>query len=268
MFKKIVCSDIDGTLLNKDRELSSKTIEVVKSISPVPFILISSRMPRAMFHLQKELGITNLPMIAYNGALLIDQEKVLYSSEIDSKIAKQIAEFCQNTSIHTSLYHNDEWFVPAMDYWAERERNNTKVIPQVNPISKTLETWLEQQKGLHKIMCMGEENEIERLAIFLQKEFKNEVIGYRSKATYLEISPRNISKRTAIDILLKVKYPTIGLENVIAFGDNYNDVEMLQSVGVGVAVENAISEVHAIAKNKTLSNKDDGVAIFLESYFS
>ena len=90
MFKKIVCSDIDGTLLNKDRELSSKTIEVVKSISPVPFILISSRMPRAMFHLQKELGITNLPMIAYNGALLIDQEKVLYSSEIDSKIESVI----------------------------------------------------------------------------------------------------------------------------------------------------------------------------------
>jgi len=268
MFKKIVCSDIDGTLLNKDRELSPKTIAVVKSISPVPFILISSRMPRAMFHLQKELAITHLPMIAYNGALLVDQGKVLYSSEIDSKTAKRIAEFCQNTSIHTSLYHNDEWFVPAMDYWAERERNNTKVIPAVNPISKTLESWLQQQKGLHKIMCMGEENEIERLAVFLEQEFKNEIIGYRSKATYLEISPRNISKKTAIELLLRLKYPTIGLENVIAFGDNYNDVEMLQSVGVGVAVENAIAEVHAIAKNKTLSNKDDGVAIFLESYFS
>ncbi len=267
MYKNIVCSDIDGTLLNKERELSPKTITVVKSISPVPFILISSRMPRAMFHLQKELGIANLPMIAYNGALLIDQEKVLYSSEIDSKITKQIAEFCQNTSIHTSLYHNDEWFVPAMDYWAERERNNTKVTPEVNPISKTLETWLKHQKGLHKIMCMGQEDEIQRLAIFLEQEFKNEVIGYRSKATYLEISPRNISKKTAIDLLLRLKYPTIGLENVIAFGDNYNDLEMLKSVGVGVAVENAIPEVLAIAKNKTLSNKEDGVAVFLEQYF-
>lgn len=268
MYKNVVCSDIDGTLLNKDRQLSQKTIAIVKSISPVPFILISSRMPKAMFHLQEELEITNLPMVAYNGALIVDQNKILHSEEIDLDVAEQIFKFCKNTSIHISLYHNDEWFVPAMDYWADRERNNTKVIPDVHPISNTLIKWLEEHKGAHKIMCMGEENEIEKLSIFLKEEFENEVIGYRSKETYLEISPKNISKKTAINLLLKLKYPEIRLENVIAFGDNYNDIEMLQSVGVGVAVQNANDAVLAIAKNKTLSNKEDGVAVFLESYFS
>ena len=55
---KLICSDIDGTLLNKDRELSKRTISAVKNISPTPFILISSRMPQAMSHLQEELMIS------------------------------------------------------------------------------------------------------------------------------------------------------------------------------------------------------------------
>lgn len=267
MYKNLVCSDIDGTLLNKDRELSQRTIDVVQGISPIPFILISSRMPKAMIHLQKELGITNFPMVAYNGALIVNQNKVIFSEEIGSNVTNEIAKFCKKTSIHISLYHNDDWFVPAMDYWADREQNNTKVIPHVRPIQKTLIKWMEEKKGAHKIMCMGEENEIEQLSLFLQKEFEHEVIGYRSKATYLEISPRNISKKTAIELLLKLEYPSIGLENVIAFGDNYNDIEMLQSVGVGVAMQNAIDSVLAVAKKKTLSNKEDGVAVFLEQYF-
>lgn len=264
---QLVCSDIDGTLLNKDRELSQKTISVVRGIAPIPFILISSRMPKAMFHLQQELGITNLPMIAYNGALIIDQENILYSSEIDSNVAEQITGFCQQTDIHVSLYHNDEWFVPTMDYWAGREKNNTKVNPEINSVQKTLSQWLFEEKGAHKIMCMGEENEIEKLAIYLEKSFHNNVIGYRSKPTYLEISPRKTTKKTAIEFLIKLKYPTINLENVMAFGDNYNDIEMLQAVGVGVVVQNANDEVLAIAKNRTLTNKEDGVAVFLEQYF-
>ena len=65
---KLVCTDIDGTLLNKDRELSSKTIEIIKETKEKhPVILIYSRMPKAMTHLQNELDILENPFIAYNG---------------------------------------------------------------------------------------------------------------------------------------------------------------------------------------------------------
>ena len=64
---KIIFSDIDGTLLNGDRTLSEATIRQVKRLkNTIPFILVSSRMPDQMYHLQKDLGIEGLPIIAYN----------------------------------------------------------------------------------------------------------------------------------------------------------------------------------------------------------
>ncbi len=264
---KLIYSDIDGTLLNKERELSVRTITAIKRISPVPFILVSSRMPQAMFHLQKELNITHLPMIAYNGALITNQKAVLQSTEIKHQVSIDLVQFCSKMSIHLSLYHYNEWYVPAMDYWEKRESNNTKVTPKVQDIKTTLKNWKNENKGAHKIMCMGDEKEIDTLVNFINTNFSDVIIGYRSKPTYLEIAPKNISKKTAIQFLIEQEYPNCTLENTIAFGDNYNDIEMLQSVNIGVAVKNSKNEVIAIADEITESNINDGVAIFLEKYF-
>lgn len=263
---KLICSDIDGTLLNKERELSNRTITAVKNISPTPFILISSRMPQAMLHLQEELDISHLSMIAYNGGLIIDQGKVLHSTEIAAQISSGLFQFCKDTSIHMSLYHHLEWYVPAMDYWADRESNNTKVIPEIQDIELTLDQWKTKNKGAHKIMCMGDANEIDTLVSFIENNYANDIIAYRSKSTYLEISHRSISKKTALEDLLKYKYPELQLKNIMAFGDNYNDIDMLKNVGLGVAVQNAIQEVLEVADKTTLQNTEDGVAIFLENF--
>jgi Cof subfamily protein (haloacid dehalogenase superfamily) len=261
---KLICSDIDGTLLNIHRELSGKSISVIKDIKHLPFVLISSRMPQAMQHLQKELDIIDLPLIAYNGGLILEGDEILDSTEIPIEITESLCDFSSNTNIHTSLYNGYNWFVPEIDYWANRESNNTKVTPQVQDIERTLVHWQENNKGAHKIMCMGEKNEIDALAAFIDENYQDEIIGYRSKATYLEISPASISKKTAIETLLQLKYPELSLSDVLAFGDNYNDMDMLKEVGIGVAVQNAISEVLAVADRTTLSNIDDGVATFLE----
>ena len=264
MQTKLICSDIDGTLLNKDRELSTKTIAVIKDMAPMPFILISSRMPQAMEHLQEELDIAHLPLICYNGGLIIEGEEVVHSTEINLDITKALVDFCSDTEIHSSLYHGREWYVPGMDFWANRESNNTKVVPVLQAIEMTLEKWKSESKGAHKIMCMGKPTELDSLVAFIENNYNDEIIGYRSKPTYLEISPKSISKKTSLETLLSLQYPELGLQNVMAFGDNYNDVDMLSAVGVGVAVENAISEAKDVADHKTACNIDDGVALFLE----
>ncbi|MCK0132597.1 HAD family hydrolase [Flavobacteriaceae bacterium F08102] len=263
MHIKLICSDIDGTLLNKDRALSDRTIKAIQTTN-LPFILISSRMPKAMTHLQKAIGNEDAPLIAYNGGLLLHKDEVLSSTEITHEVSFTIADFCTQAKLHMSLYHHDEWYVPSMDYWAEREANNTKVQPLVQGLSKTLNQWKIDQKGAHKIMLMGDETAIDEVEILLKNNYSDQVIGYRSKPTYLEIAHRNISKKTAIESLLAAKYPEHNFENVLAFGDNYNDIEMLKAVGLGVAVKNAKAEVIAIANETTEANIDDGVAVFLE----
>ena len=264
---KLICTDIDGTLLNKDRELSEKTINQVQRIAPLPFVLISSRMPKAMRHLQEQFKNTSTPLIAYNGGLVLDNDIVLHSTFINNDVLEVIINKCVETEIHLSLYYADEWYVPSMDYWANREANNTKVKPIVESNKAVLSKWKEEGKGAHKIMCMGDETEIDILYNTLEKEYSNEIMLYRSKPTYIEISHKSISKKTAIEVLLKRCYPTLSMNNVVAFGDNYNDIEMLKSVGLGVAVSNANIEVLAIADKITDTNKNDGVAKIIEELF-
>lgn len=269
---KLVCSDIDGTLLNENRVLSKRTIEAIKSIKHnLPVILVSSRMPKAMKHLQNDLDIMKDPLIAYNGGLIIDYEddeqRVLFSEEIPLDVTALILQFVKKSKIHISLYHNDEWYVPAMDYWAEREQNNTKVIPQVAELEDVYQSWMKEGKGPHKIMCMGDETEIQMLYNYLQKHNAETVHAYRSKDTYIEIASKKISKLTALNYLLEYKYAHIKLSEVVAFGDNYNDEEMISGVGMGVAVANARDVVKEAANEITLGHKEDGVAIALEKLF-
>ena len=265
---RLICTDIDGTLLNKDRELSNSTIEEVRRVSPVPLVLISSRMPNGMRHLQKEFGNENTPLIAYNGGLVLDDEKILHSTFIKNTVLKEIIQQCTNTTIHLSLFHGDEWYVPSMDYWAKREENNTKVTPEVKCSTKVLNTWIEEGKGAHKIMCMGDEQEIDALYKSLETSYSDEIMLYRSKETYIEISHKDISKKTAIDVILDECYPTLSMDNVVAFGDNYNDIEMLKAVGLGVAVGNANYEVLKVANAVTDTNKNDGVAKAIKEFFN
>ncbi len=264
MKPKLICSDIDGTLLNKNRELSERTIHAINNMAPIPFVLISSRMPKAMYHLQNELSIEETPIIAYNGALILEKNKIVYSTEINLKTIKNIVNFCSNTNLHTSLYHNNEWYVPSFDYWAKRESQNTKVEPCVQSLHTTLKNWKDERKAAHKIMIMGDEKEINALSDWLNLNYHESIISYRSKPSYLEIAPRSVSKKTAIKKLIQHKYSNIIFSEVIAFGDNYNDIEMLKSVGIGVAVRNAKKEVLEIADQITASNIEDGVAKFLE----
>jgi len=264
---KIVFSDIDGTLLNKNRELSPATITEIKKLkNKIPFILISARMPSAMRHLQKELDIEELPLICYNGGLILVNNKVLNSTEIPIDILEDLSNWNSEISCHLSLYHQDEWYVPSMDKWALREQNNTKVEPEIKSYREVIKKWKSEQKGAHKIMAMGEESQIDQIRDYLAEKFPDQLHLYRSKNTYLEIAPKRISKYTAIELLLHQHFNLSSIE-AIAFGDNYNDVEMLKNIGYGVAVGNARPETLKVANAIAEMSTEDGVAKSLKQLF-
>jgi len=264
---KIVFSDIDGTLLNKDRELSSATIAEIKKLkNKIPFILISARMPAAMRHIQNELDIEELPLICYNGGLIIVNNEVVSSTEIPIDIVEDLSCWNSEINCHLSLYHQDEWYVPAMDEWALKEQNNTKVEPEIRSDREVIKKWNSEKKGAHKIMAMGEESQIDQIRDYLAEKFPDQLHLYRSKNTYLEIAPKSISKYTAIELLLH-RHFNITSGEAIAFGDNYNDVEMLKNIGYGVAVGNARPEALKVAKINAEMSIDDGVAKSLKQLF-
>ncbi len=270
----MICSDIDGTLLDKHRFLSEETIDtfsrIIKKHKP-KVILVSARMPKAMRYLQKALKIKEA-LIAYNGALVLDSldeddnSEILYDVSIPLKSIKKIYKKADNLDLHISIYSYDDWHVNKVDWGTEREMNNTRTEPNTTSGLKSIvNSYISLGKHIHKIMCIGDEKGIDKLESYLKDNYKDDLNIYRSKDTYLELSPKAISKAKALKILLD-KYK-IKRKEVIAFGDNYNDVDMLDYVGVGVAVENARKEAKKVANHITKHHKEDGVAIALKKFF-
>ncbi|MCM0060536.1 MAG: Cof-type HAD-IIB family hydrolase [Algoriphagus sp.] len=265
---KAICSDIDGTLLNSERSLSENLISIVSSIpSEIPFFLASARMPAAMRHLLHDLNRPKEPIIAYNGALVLDAKgNELESIAIPIYLVEEIVLLAKEHSLHLSLLFGEEWHTLNEDYFALREIENTKVVPFWTDPLVVIELWKAHNHGAHKVMCMGDPAKIALLYQTLLQRFGGQLHLYKSKDTYLEIAPKPISKATGLKKILEHGYG-IGLDEVVAFGDGYNDIDLLQQVGWGVAVENAFPEVKAVANEITKHHKEDGVASTLARIF-
>jgi Cof subfamily protein (haloacid dehalogenase superfamily) len=262
---KLIATDIDGTLLDDQRFISEKTSTVFNQLS-IPKILISARMPQAMYYLQEALNIKGAPMVCYNGALVLHNDDILHTETIPLEVIHQIASIGVENNLHVSLYRNQEWFVEEMDQWTAREVNNTRTQPTVQSLATSLAHFENSiaNGGAHKIMFMGEKDKMDSAFAKAEQLLASKLHLYRSKDTYTEISPKGISKKSALEILLEQRFPEIDMSLVAAFGDNYNDTEMLAGVGYGVAVENGRDEVKKAARHIAGHHKKDGVALWLE----
>jgi len=223
---KLICTDIDGTLLNKQREVDDYTIKVFEQLDKsIQIVLSSSRMPKALWHIQKSLSIDQMPLICYNGALVLssgvsfDPGKVISSVTIPAKIVNEIMELADLHHVHISIFYNNTWLISDLDFYAEREINNTQVRP--DGLLKDLSAEGLQDfvgKGAHKIMIMGKPELID----VIEKSFTTDpnLSIWRSKDIYLEVTPHT-NKSKGLKILLE-KFPAysgITLDEVMAFGD-------------------------------------------------
>jgi len=271
---KLICTDVDGTLLNKQREIDEYTIKVFAQLNKnIQVVLASSRMPKALWHLQKTLSIEQMPLICYNGALMLssgetfDSEKALFSVTIPGKNVHEIINQAKINQVHISIYQNNAWLASEMDFYAQREINNTRVHPDgllTDFSDEELNSFIEN--GAHKIMLMGKPELID----LIEKSLRTspDVSVWRSKDIYLEITP-STNKSEGLAVLLKKlsNYADITLDEVMAFGDNYNDKELIQNVKYGIAVGNSVQEIKEIAYAVTKPNTEHGVAYYLNTFF-
>ncbi|WP_324025747.1 Cof-type HAD-IIB family hydrolase [Maribacter sp. BPC-D8] len=258
---KILCSDLDGTLLSTKSDVSLNAIEQIRKIkNETKIILVSARMPSAMWYIQEDLGITDQPIICYNGALVLSGNKELNSVFIPIDILNTIYELCAELEADLGLYYSNEWYVPKTSLRVEKEIKYTKSNPVFQDTEQTLQNWQERKIGAHKIMLMCTKTSADLLMPILQEKLGDSLNLYRSNDTLIEIAPESVSKLSAIKLLMQEHEL---LSDIIAFGDNYNDIEMLENVGCGVAVANARDEVKAISNYITLENTADGVAHYI-----
>ena len=265
-FPKAVFSDVDGTLLNKERELSAFTSEQIKNLvcsHSIPFVMVTARMPIGVERFYKSLSI-NTPVVCYNGALVIGsfnggwESNVWESHTVSGQYAYNVASIALSLNLHCSIYSGNTWIANAHDEWTVREENNTQCKATITSVLNTLSSWINLDKGIHKIMIMGEPSAIDLATEKINQLPNNEGMPYRSKSSYLEITPKRVSKADGVKAVLSKL--GLSLNDAIAFGDNYNDIEMLKTVGTGYAMANAPDAVKQHTTHLAPANTNDGVA--------
>lgn len=260
---KLICLDIDGTLLDKNRDIAKATRDIFKKLNNTyATVLASSRMPSAMYYLQEKLGIRGEPLIAYNGALILGKhQEPIKSLPMSLDFLEAILEHQQGHDYNVSTFCDDIWRTAKKDKWTEHEMITTRAIPELIPNNELLAELKSKNQQPHKIMCMGDEEVLDDLIASLEKSGQAENVHlYRSKKTYIEIITKNINKSDALTYLLEKEYG-FPMDSVIAFGDNYNDIELLKNAGWGVAMANAKKSVKEAADYVSeFTNKEDAVA--------
>ncbi|MEL6484099.1 MAG: HAD family hydrolase [Bacteroidota bacterium] len=262
---KYLCSDLDGTLLSTKNDVSEFTIEQFQRLKDhLKIILVSARMPKSMTYVQERLGISENPLVSYNGALVLSDGKEVNNQMISSESLQALYEVARSFEVKLGLYAYDEWCVEETSLRVEKETFNTKAEPLFEKSSETLARWELKDQGAHKVMLMGTKAQLDAMEESLDGNLATELIVYRSSDTFAELAPAGTSKVLGIASLLQSGH---SFKDVLAFGDNYNDLEMLSVTGYGVAVDNAKPEVKEAANALTLANTENGVAAFLKAHF-
>ena len=258
---KIILSDIDGTFLTDDKKVTALTAQAAKSIveKGLHLVLVSARMPEAIYPITDGIGLPRLPIISYSGGfVLTESEDVLYNKKMPLDDTKKIlAEIDRRwVGICINFYSGRNWYVRTVEYNVQHEMKITQAKAEVADFNKLLAENILPNKIL--IICTPPT--CKEMESTLSELFPRLNV-VRSAPYLLEIMDKSVSKAVGIEILLK--HYNLTVDDAIAFGDNYNDIEMLQYIPHSVAMKNAPDKVKALAHAVTDSNEDSGIYTYL-----
>lgn len=263
----LIVADIDGTLLNDEKELSHVTIETIQRVRRdfgVNVLLASSRMPCAIRPIQKQLGCLST-IVALDGALVLDGDATWVDERLPFETSSAIVHLASVAGAHIGIFREDEWVVNRIDYWARREIRGNRVWPAVGSPLRHLAAWAEAGLDAHKIMIRGEKDELAPVRDALYERHGPDVRLSCGRPTSIELVSAAAGKWAGVDCVLRRL--GIAAHRVMAFGDSDNDLDLLRSVGHGVVPTNASDRALDVAHEVTLSNTEDGVAVALRKYF-
>lgn len=259
----LLVSDIDGTLVGEDKVVPPGVVAAVKAAQArgVRVCLATGRMWEAARPFVEVLG-ADPPVILFNGGLVYDfvSDRTLWARSLPRDIAAQILTVLpQFPQVSPLLFLRGKVFAlrrtPFVDLFARRDRLPIHIAPAFTALLT---------EDPMKFLIVGDRPDLEALSRALARleEPPNQVF---SQTDYLEILPRDANKGVALSILAEaVGTP---LARTVAVGDNMNDVPLLQTAGLGIAVEGAPPELLAVAAWVCPPPEQEGLRVVVERVF-
>ncbi|MBS1661937.1 MAG: HAD family phosphatase, partial [Bacteroidetes bacterium] len=233
----------------------------------VSVILVSARPLNAVLPTFYHIGLpAKDPIITLNGSYIVEDEKPIFQAVVDLETTARVTSEVHSFKATIAYYLQREWYSETSDAWTDHEQRIMDVKVVVAPIGNLIEDWSRRNIGPNKMMVMSEPENIAKIQQHLRSLYNGKLNIYPSKPTYLEVMDSRGSKSNAVKFISE----RLGLKpsEIIAMGDNYNDKEMIQFAGMGVAMGNAPDEIKAAADFVTDTNNNDGVRLALERFFS
>jgi len=266
--KKILFSDLDGTLLKNDKSISKRNLEAVKSMLDAGhyFVITSGRPVAAAKHIAKEIGvmIPGCYMITYNGAVIYNCENGtnLMEKTVSLEHVTYLFEEAKKYGLHVQTYSDDH--VLTMEETEEMKfysKSTTMKYKVTDDVIKTL------QREPNKVL-LSSLTEHAKLLQFQKDHLdwqEGKCNSFFSCDEYLEYCPYQTSKGSAIEYL--VNYLNIPMKHTFAVGDELNDIPMLSVVEHGIAMKNAKEKVKEAADYVLeFDNEQDGVAELINKW--
>ncbi|KYG32364.1 Cof-type HAD-IIB family hydrolase [Alkalihalobacillus trypoxylicola] len=263
----LIALDLDGTLLKDDKTISEKTLKVIaKAKQQGHIVVISTGRPyRASIQYYQQMKL-DTPIVNFNGAFVhhpLNQNFQAVHSPLDLDIAKTVIETCEAFEVSNIMVEViDDFYLRHFDQvlvdsfvagQSPVEYGNLIDIVNQDPTCILIHPFDHHAEELKNLLSSAHA----------------EVIDQRSwgaPMNILELVKSGVNKATGLKRI--ADYYQIPRDRVIAFGDEDNDLEMIEYAGKGIAMANAIKELKSIAHSVTLTNEEDGLALYLEDELS
>ncbi|CUO17934.1 Phosphatase YidA [Catenibacterium mitsuokai] len=262
---KLLVLDIDGTLLNDEREISKRTLAALLKVQQmgVRIVLASGRPTYGLMPLAKTLELGNYGgfVLSYNGCQIIKAQngEILFERRINPEMLPYLEKKARKNGFAIFTYHDDTLITDSPDNeYIKNEAllNNLKIIRE-DEFSTAIDF------APCKCMLVSDK---EKALIGLEQHWEKRLAGtldaFRSEPYFLEVVPCGVNKANTLGALLE--HLGVTREEVIAVGDGVCDVTMLQLAGMGVAMGHSQDSVKVCADYVTASNEEDGVALAVE----
>ena len=260
---KLCVFDLDGTLLNSNKKITQETLLAVKNLSNynIKYTIATGRIDILARKYQRGI-CSDLPIISCNGSIIRDlSNKIYYMKTLDFETVKNIFNYFKSLELNFLFYTENSILVTKNNPRIEFLKNYNKTANKNDQFNfEIMDDDINKYSNLKFLKSLAHiENRPKLLEIqsILNKDFKNLSI-VSSDYELLDLMPSGINKGTALFILCDIL--NIESENVCVFGDNFNDIEMINFAGTSIVPENGENDVKKLATHITKTNDEEGIS--------